>query len=43
MCQCGDSTLVASLVLGEGICLFTFEHDGIGNELDIYILSLTTL
>jgi len=43
MCRCGDFALVAGLVIEERVCLFTFEHDGIRNELDIYVFSLTTL
>jgi hypothetical protein len=35
MFRCGDSALVAGLVIEEGVLLFTFEHDAIRNELDI--------
>jgi hypothetical protein len=31
------------LVIEEGVFLFTFKHDGIRNELDIYVFSFTTL
>ncbi len=43
MCRCGDFALVISLVIEEGVRLLTFEHDGIRNELDIYVFSLIPL
>jgi hypothetical protein len=43
MFRCGDFALVVGLVIEEGVFLFTFKHDGIRNELDIYVFSFTTL
>jgi hypothetical protein len=43
MCRCGDFALIIGLVIEEGVRLLTFEHDGIRNELDIYVFSLIAL
>jgi len=43
ICRCGNFALVTGLVTEEGVYMFTFEHDNIGNGLDICVFSLTTL